>query len=48
MPYDWIKSAGRVMKVLSGQIKGLDRVPFFAILDEQFISRIREIWEISK
>jgi len=43
MPYDWIKSVGRVMKVLGGQVKGLDRIPFFALIDEQFISRIMGI-----
>ena len=43
MPYDWIKSAGRVMMAMSGNVKQLDRVPFFALIDEQFISRIMGI-----
>ena len=43
MPYDWIKSATRVMQAMSGKVKNLDRVPFFALADEQFISRIMGI-----
>ena len=43
MPYDRTKSVIRFMKTLTGHVRGLDKVPFFAIIDEQFISRIMGI-----
>lgn len=43
MPHDWVKSADRVLKTLSGRTRKLDRVPFFPIIDEQFITRVMGI-----
>ncbi len=40
MPYDWVKSADRIIKALSGRTRTLDQVPFFPINDEQIITRV--------
>lgn len=43
MPHDWIKSATRMISMLSGITRKVDKVPLFAIIDEQLATRITGI-----
>jgi len=40
MPYDWLKSADRMIKTLAGRTKRIDKVGYWAIIDEQIMSRV--------
>lgn len=40
MPHDWVKSALRLMNAMAGKVKKLDRVPYFALINEQMLCRV--------